>query len=155
MHILRADLFSETILLHANAIAITTNSILRADGKAVMGAGVARAAAQKWPDLPVLLATELRTRGNHVALLKTIASTPTPLHLLSFPTKHHWKDDSDPALIVRSAVELAAWADDHGWRRVYMPPAGCSNGRLKWAEVEPILSPILDDRFHICFLPRR
>ncbi len=153
MRILRADLFSEAILKQADAIAISTNGIIKANGLAVMGAGVAKAAAQRWPDLPARLAAQLRVRGNHVSLLKAVASLAGPLHLVSFPTKHDWKDDSDPALIVRSAEELKAMADAGDWRRVYAPPFGCGNGRLRWAEVEPLLAPILNDRFWICSLP--
>jgi len=162
MHILRADLFSVAVLLQANAIAITTNAILRADRKAVMGAGVARAAAQRWPDLPTLLAQSLARVGNHVAVLKTIPGIClnnntflSQLTVVAFPTKEHWKDPSRLDLIARSAQELRDLADDQDWHRVVAPPFGCGHGQLEWAAVEPILSPILDDRFQICFLPRR
>ncbi len=153
MRILRADLFSEAILRQADAICITTNAQVKANGQAVMGAGVAKAAAQRWPELPAQLAATLGRYGNHVSLLKEVATLTGTLSILSFPTKDHWKADSDPALIVRSARELVLMADARDWRRVYAPPFGCGNGRLKWADVEPLLQPILNDRFWICSLP--
>lgn len=46
-------------------IGVSTNGDCRRDGLAVMGAGVALAAAKRFPNLPSLLGAKLRASGNH------------------------------------------------------------------------------------------
>jgi len=76
-------------------IAITTNGIVKSDGRAVMGAGLAKQAADRFPDLPRVLGTHLRTCGN------TPMAFPT-MRIVTFPTKHHFRDASDIGLILDS-----------------------------------------------------
>lgn len=130
-----------------NAVCITTNGVRKANGLAVMGAGVALAAAKKWPELPTILGTKLRWEGLHTTLL---LETKT-LHVVAFPTKRHWKNKSDISLIETSAKELVDMANDHMWEHVWLPPAGCGCGGLFWTNVAAVLNPILDNRFTVVF----
>lgn len=127
-------------------LVITTNGAVRKDGACVMGRGIALEAAQTFPDLPFLLGKYIKKYGNRCFNLGKWGE----YQLVSFPVKHHWKEEADIRLISRSAKQLIEMSDKFGWKEVFMPRPGCGNGRLLWKDVEPVLVPILDDRFIVC-----
>ena len=57
---------------------------------------------------------------------------------------------ADPLLIVESAKHLVDLADTNGWKTVLVPRFGCGAGELNWADIKPLVDPILDDRFIAC-----
>lgn len=120
-------------------LAITTNGVVRADGACVMGRGIARQAADRWPGLPYTLGGLIQEGGNHVYAVE-------PWRVLGLPVKHRWDRPADLGLITRSLGELAEAVDSLGIPRVYMPRPGCGNGGLRWEVVRPLVA-ILDDRF--------
>jgi hypothetical protein len=142
---------------------ITTNGDVNARGRAVMGRGVAKQACERFPDVDQMLAYLLKRRGNHVHLLGTRApfspaSCKSGHTLVSFPTKHHWRERADLDLIAQSCTELAELVAAEDQREgvarptqcVVLPRPGCANGQRDWlTEVKPILEDLLDDRFHI------
>lgn len=134
-----------------NAIVITTNGAVTKLGRAVMGRGVARQAKKRFAahGVDARLGQIIKVAGNHVHSL----FVGEPYTLVTFPVKHHWIDQADPELIVRSAGELKAKADKSLWAKVYLPRPGCGNGRLEWDDVKPIIEPILDDRFTVVNKP--
>jgi O-acetyl-ADP-ribose deacetylase (regulator of RNase III) len=133
------------------AICIPTNGMIKTDGKAVMGRGVALEAARRFPTIDILLARALEKEGNKVHDITpvTLPNVVTSYHILSFPTKHNWKDPSDPTLIAKSCVELKELVTKNDWLRVAMPRVGCGLGGLDWERVvKPIINKHLnDDRF--------
>lgn len=121
------------------AVAVTTSGLVGRDGLARLGRGAARQAGERFPDFAARLGTLLRERGHHVHhVVERVAS---------FPVEHHPLERPDLALIRRSAIELACLAQVEGWTFVALPRPGCGGGGLDWAEVRPILWPLLDDRF--------
>lgn len=122
---------------------VTTNGYVTKDMKAVMGRGCALEAKLKFPGIDEVLGRMIHNFGNvpHVINLNPI--------VVSFPTKHHWREDSDIDLIWESGVHLRNLANDFRWGFVSMPRPGCGNGRLKWEDVKPVLT-MLDDRFYVC-----
>lgn len=172
----------------ADAICVTTNGTIRANGALVMGKGLALAFKEKFekeaifcndPENghPVQLSTQgldvalgdlVDHFGNHVyhvfpgikvydepARGDFFRDLQRPWHyeygqnICSFPTKNHWRDDADIKLILRSCRELVTIANANGWNRIALPRPGCSLGNLKWEDVEPVISKVLDDRFYI------
>lgn len=133
-----------------DAVCITTNGMIRKDGRAVMGKGIALEADKRF-DLAPLLATYLHRYGNKVFNMgvRVDSKTHREMCVITFPTKNHWKDPSDLSLIKKSAEELAGLADKLSLRTVYLPKPGCGCGGLNWKDVREILEPILDDRFVI------
>jgi hypothetical protein len=121
-------------------IVITTNGIVRKDGACVMGRGVARDAALRYPTLPFDLGHLLTKHGNHVFHLKRYK-------IITFPVKHHWREPADLDLIRQSAVELLTDSVTLAPPEIYLVRPGCGNGQLDWEDVRPVLAPILDDRF--------
>jgi len=146
------NLFEET----GDAICITTNGAIKCNGCGVMGAGVAKEAAIRYPQLPKKLGSNLKQLGNHVNILDFIIH-PTPseckcpkyTYIVAFPVKHMWYDNADLTLIEQSCKELVAMADRIGWQNVSLPRPGCMNGKLEWATVKPICEKYFDDRFTI------
>lgn len=133
----------------ADALCITTNGYVNAQGKATMGAGCALEAVARYPAIARELGDLIRLFGNHVHVMFSASHQDHPEVIFSFPVKHHWKEKADLTLITRSARELVEKTDKYGFKNVFVPRPGCGNGGLKWEDVKPLLEPILDDRFTV------
>ena len=122
---------------------VTTNGVMNKDGLAVMGAGCAKQAANRFPDMPKRLGNLLRLTGNHVYHFEDH-------NVLSFPVKHHWNEAADLDLIVRSCHELMVKLDKlaapPSVQLCYLPRPGCGFGKLQWSDVRSAIAPLLDDR---------
>ena len=141
------------------ALCITTNGIVRANGIAVMGAGVAKACRDRFPQTPVILGQpfpalqrrglrltafrgqKLALFGNQVHYLLTHNKT----HILSFPTKHDWRHPSDMNSIVASARTLAELASLRPSCTFILTCPGCGCGGLSWSSVKDTISFLPDN----------
>jgi len=122
-------------------VAITTNGIVKKDGTAVMGKGIALQAAQRFPDLPKQLALKIKSMGNCVFIFPEY-------RVATFPTKTDWKNNSDLLLIGDSCRQLRQLLFIHSIEKIFLPRPGCENGGLLWKDVKPVLESILiEDRF--------
>lgn len=139
---------------NTEAVAFTTNGIIRKDGRAVVGKGIAKEANELF-HIDQKLAQFLGQYGNRAFNLgryRNNNGSNTVFTLFTFPTKHHWKDDSDITLICKSAEQLMQMCDKFRIAKCYIPPVGCGCGNLNWENtVKPWLSQILDDRFVAVF----
>ena len=124
----------------ADAICVTTNGVIKSNGQLVMGKGIALEAAKRFPDLPRVFGRLVNTFGNNV--YPYIAGGFT---IFSFPTKHHWKDNSDIELIKKSAQQLVERTVTY--KHIYLTRPGCGCGGLEWQNVRNVLDSIFDDRF--------
>jgi len=148
----RVDILSSQVLTTADAICFTSNGVIKTNKELVMGAGVAKAFKDMWPFLPLEFGLKVSLRGNQV-YRASIPRNERALHCFSFPTKNHWKNDSDINLIIKSAKELMKEVESLNLSIVYLPRPGCFNGGLDWEkEVKPAIKDILDDRIIICYL---
>lgn len=121
---------------------VTTNGIVQKNGRLVMGAGVAKQARDKFPDVDAKLGQWVNQYGSRPFFC-------FEERLLTLPTKHHWRDKSDLSLICRGASLLMEMVDKFDIASVVMPRPGCGCGGLEWSKVEPSLKQILDDRFTV------
>lgn len=158
MNVINGNILSTEVLQTYDAICVTTNGVRKRNGEAVMGAGVAKAFASKWPQLPGRLGERL-ANGNVVHPLhchweKVGATHLNKILIMSFPTKDDWREDSKLPLIITSAKRLVEYADMLSWRKVALPPPGVGMGNLRWQEVQEAIENILDDRFTVIFLER-
>lgn len=135
---------TENIWGPGRIIVIPTNGDIKSDNTATMGAGLARQAKHKYPQMPKMLGQALRQWGNHVFYFKQFG-------IYTFPTKHHWDEDSDLALIENSAKELL----QHVKTKmppdvvVWVPMVGCGLGNLSWInQVKPLLLRVWADNLH-------
>lgn len=128
-------------------IAITTNGSVTRDGHSIPGRGVARVAAERFPDLRHRLGRLLKAGGNHVyEILPGLVSFPVEDTPFSQPNKQ---------LIRQSVEELRCLADQRDWKRIVVPRPGCGGGGLTWEEVRPLLEDLFDDRFIVVSAPDR
>ena len=120
-------------------VVVTTSGLVGRDGLARLGRGTAAQAGRRFPWFAARLGALLAEKGHHVHHVGE--------RVVSFPVEHHPLERPDPTLIRRSAIELASLAHREGWTCVAIPRPGCGGGALEWAEVRPLLAPVLDDRF--------
>lgn len=135
-----------------DACIVTTNGIVKKNGRAVMGAGTAKYCRDTFLGVDRMLAGKLKS-GNHCYLLGKypIPDSSGTFLLYSFPTKNDWKDKSDIRLIRQSCKEMKRLADEAGLHRIYMSCPGCGCGGLDYyQDVRPILMVELDERFIVC-----
>ena len=137
------------------AVCVTTNGIVKSDGMAVMGAGIAKECARLFPDIPIELGKKINAYGSKVYNLGihtySAGGRTVRYSVISFPTKYHWKDRSDIDLIRESCLQLVELTDMYEFDKVWLPAPGCNNGKLNWErDVRPVVEPLLDGRFIIC-----
>jgi hypothetical protein len=127
-------------------VVVTTNSTIRQDGALVMGRGIAFEAAKRYPLLQKRCGELVRQNGLRVEFIPDTFAH----NLIIFPVKHHFKEEADINLILRSTIQLVAASDFIREGRILMPRPGCGWGHLDWLEVRPLLLKYLnDDRFII------
>ena len=137
-----ADIFSLPTS-KKDAVCVTTNNALRRNGNGIMGAGIAKTALFLAPDAEKKLGIHIRKYGDSAKICVLDASE---YHMLSFPTKHHWRDKSDIMLIEEACRELMVIKQRLGLEAIYLPPMGCGLGGLDWEkDVKPVAGKILDD----------
>lgn len=122
---------------------ITTNGIVKNNGELVMGAGIALEAKRRFPKLPMKL-------GEYVDEFGNVPFVCFEENIITFPTKHHWKDPSDLDLIVSSAKLIVNRVNVYTIGSVALTRPGCGNGNMVWSEVKPLIEDILDNRFTVC-----
>lgn len=66
-----------------------------------------------------------------------------PKYIVNFPTKKHWKSHSKLVDIKTGLVSLRATIEEYGVRSLAVPPLGCGNGGLDWADVYPVIQESL------------
>ena len=122
-------------------VCITTNGVVNKSGEAVMGAGVALQAKERFPELPRILAKHLKNSGNHPLALPEY-------NIVTFPTKGHWRNQSIVTLIRDSYLRIITDPVYTLWRSrskngiLYLPRPGCANGGLEWEDVKQELLPM-------------
>ena len=130
------------------ALCVTTNGVVKTNAQAVMGAGIAKAFMLIYPQLPVILGQKLVHSGNQVHYLLTDGD----VHIMSFPTKYHWRDSSDLSLIENSAQTLAELAVIRPNCTFVLTRPGCGLGGWSWLIVRDAISPVLPDN---CWIVNR
>lgn len=129
-----------------HTICVTTNGDVKKTGEAVMGKGVAKQAAVRYPELPKILGQYIASEGEQGNRVWHAPTSGQADHfLLIFPTKHHWRESSDLNLIKHSATQLAFHAHRNPLVTYVLPRPGCGAGELKWEEVKAVIAPILPD----------
>lgn len=125
----------------ADALVNTVNTV------GIMGKGIALQFKRAYPDN--YLAYETACRSGEVALGRmfvyaTGQMTP-PRYIVNFPTKAHWRAKSKLQDVQSGLTDLRRVIQELSLTSVAVPPLGCGNGGLDWAEVEPLIRRELGD----------
>lgn len=127
----------------------TTGNLLTADADAlvntvntagVAGKGIALQFRQAYPDN--FKAYSKAAKNNEVVpgrMYVYATSRLQPRYIINFPTKRHWRGASKISDIVSGLKDLAATIQRLGITSIAVPPLGCGNGGLSWAEVRPLI----------------
>jgi hypothetical protein len=119
-------------------VLITTNGIVTAGGRAVMGRGCAEEAKLRFKDIDLELGRNIRIHGNQMYSLGGGL-------IWSFPVKRDWRDKADLGLIGESASQLEAMALRRVDEHFILPRPGCGNGGRTWDEVGPVIDFLPDN----------
>jgi len=148
----KVNILSPKVLKTADAVCFTSNGIIKSGGELVMGAGIAKQFRDRFELIAERFGALVKSQGNHVYFLKFM-EPPNDVDyrmiwIVSFPTKHHWRNDSDLELIKQSANELMTQLNNAPFiKTVYLPRPGVGLGGLSWEkEVRPAIEKILDNR---------
>ena len=139
--ILNLDSWSRKPTTREITLCVTTNGVVKTNGQEVMGAGTAKAFSLVYPKLPKILGQKLTCCGNQVHYLLTHGN----IHIISFPTKHHWRNSSDLVLIRNSIETLTELARLKPNCTFVLTRPGCGLGNLPWSTVKREISSILPD----------
>jgi hypothetical protein len=126
----------------ADLFLVTTNHVVTRDDKLVMGAGIARQALDRFPDLDKALGKAVLGAGTPYGLL--VSPRWPEAKLGAFQTKTNWKEGSSPALITFSTGKLLEWCKAHPTAQVHLNMPGVGLGGLPREVVLPILEPLPD-----------
>ena len=105
-----------------------------------MGKGIALQFKKAFPEN--FVAYERACRAGEVVVGKMFlgrTTLPQPRLLVNFPTKKHWRHPSKLSYIRDGLVDLIAVIQREQIRSIAVPPLGCGNGGLAWAEVRPLI----------------
>jgi hypothetical protein len=163
---IRGNLFE----VEADAICITTNGFVKANGEAVMGMGCAKTFRDKYESGAARLGTAIKKNGNRVNYLgatsrhkfysfpvKAIRETNDGTNVVAHAVGKFGLHSVVPGfyckarleIIINSCLQLVEVADFTGDKNIVIPRMGCGAGELSWDDVRPVVAELLDDRFSI------
>lgn len=125
------DLHGNLLADDADALVNTVNTV------GVMGKGIALQFKRAYPEMFTDYAREakrgsLTTGRMHVWETGSLSG---PRLIINFPTKRHWKAGSRIEDIEAGTADLVRVVRDRHIRSIAIPPLGCGNGGLEWADV--------------------
>lgn len=155
-----------------DALVVTTNGFVKNSGRNVMGMGIAYQVLNRLPNIDKMYGDLIKKYGHKVHIINHPNSD---IPIVMFPVKPRnkiitsmdqvvghmvgnlkigdtapgWSCTAELSIIEQSAKELMELSNSNDWERIIAPRFGCGAGELTWEQVEPIVEPYLDDRFHV------
>ncbi len=113
----------------------------------IMGKGLALQFKQAYPDN--FRAYESACKRGEVRLGEMFTYETSQLDgprlIINFPTKAHWRSRSKLSDIKVGLRSLLTVISEQNIQSIAIPPLGCGNGGLDWAEVRPLIVEALGD----------
>ena len=110
----------------------------------VMGAGLAKQVATRYPNIPNALGWLYKSGKHNCHVMEQLKLIFFPVKPLARNPAMSWSQPASLSLIEESARDLGTIVLTS---LVVVPHVGCGNGGLDWNEVKPILDKYLDHRF--------
>ncbi len=119
----------------ATALINTVNTV------GVMGKGIALQFRQAFPENYEIYRRACAKGEVQPGRMLVVPSNglTNPRYIINFPTKRHWKGKSRIEDIKSGLVDLVDFLQRERIKSVAIPPLGCGNGGLNWAEVRPLI----------------
>lgn len=113
----------------------------------VMGKGIALQFKKKWPANFKAYAAACKAGDVKLGCMfvHDLGGLATPRFIINFPTKAHWRNASKIEDIESGLADLLRVMRELGINSVAMPPLGCGNGGLEWAQVRPLIERYFAD----------
>ncbi|MFH1872768.1 MAG: macro domain-containing protein [Pseudomonadota bacterium] len=107
----------------------------------VMGKGIALQFRNKWPENFRAYAAACKAKQVRPGRMFVFDSGALvkPNFIINFPTKDHWRGKSRIEFIRDGLADLVEQIRRLDIRSIAIPPLGCGNGGLDWAEVRPLI----------------
>ncbi|HEY2647347.1 MAG TPA: macro domain-containing protein [Candidatus Acidoferrales bacterium] len=119
----------------SDAIVNTVNCV------GAMGKGIALQFKQRWPQN--FKAYEAACKRKEVKIGKMFVydfgEWAKPRFIINFPTKIHWRGDSEIEYIEKGLYDLVSHVKRLDIKSIALPPLGCGNGGLDWAAVKRLI----------------
>ncbi len=120
---------------------LTTNSIVKKDGRLVMGRGIAQQARDKYKDLDKAFGKAILERKSHFKEYSLLENEEYP-QLRGFQVKLGWWEEACMDLITNSTNELSTYAVNHKDEILFLNFPGVGNGKLSMEDVMPIVEQL-------------
>ncbi len=107
----------------------------------IMGKGIALQFKNKWPDNFKLYkaACDAGTVQPGKMFVFDAGALAKPHFIINFPTKQHWRGNSKIEFIETGLEDLVSQVRRLSIKSIAVPPLGCGNGGLNWADVKPLI----------------
>lgn len=124
-------------------ICVTTNSIIKPNGRLVMGAGFAKDAASKVKNLDYHFGKEIIKKGANSQIYGLVAVGK----YIAFQTKIHFKDKSPLPVVEKSCTMLKRLAEKYPDKTFGLVFPAINNGGRSKEEIMPLLEILPDNVF--------
>lgn len=135
-------------IAHGNLLKADADALVNTvNTQGVMGKGIAAQFKRAYPHVfksyqSACATGEVRLGQMHVVDMGALGGGPR--WVINFPTKGHWKAKSKLTDIRAGLVDLVRVTQQLGIKSIAIPPLGCGNGGLDWAEVLPVIREALE-----------
>lgn len=116
--------------------------------RGVMGKGIALQVKQRWPEVDRAYRVACKAGAVNLGRMHLVelgGLSDGPRVVINFPTKNHWRSKSRLSDIELGLVDLRAVVERLRLQSIAVPPLGCGNGGLDWADVRPLIEAALGD----------
>lgn len=135
--------FEQGNLLEAQAEALvnTVNTV------GVMGKGIALMFKERFDDNYKQYAAACKAKQVHTGkmFITEVRELSGPRWIVNFPTKQHWRADSQMAWVIDGLQDLRHFLIEHHVKSIAIPPLGAGNGGLEWPAVRVQIEKALGD----------
>lgn len=134
---------------HGNLLQAPTECLVNTvNAKGIMGKGIALQFKRAYPEN--FKAYERACKAGDVAIGKMhvfpVGAMTNPRYIINFPTKNHWRSNSRIEDIEAGLDDLVKVIENLGINSIAVPPLGCGNGGLDWADVHPLIVRTFEER---------
>lgn len=105
----------------------------------VMGKGLALQFKRAFPDAFKSYSEACKAGEVEVGEVHVVQRLVAPRFIINFPTKKHWRQPSKLAYVEEGLQDLVTKVKLNGISSIAIPPLGCGNGGLDWADVKPLI----------------